>query len=131
MSTGTRVFAIIAVGGFLGTLAAMTVPTAAVFSRSRPDQIVTPEDYPELVGVTYDAMSGPYFAPKAYSAVAPTIRDNVYDIAQQPESDTHEVQYVERDQAIDPVQPYQADMPLSLAEDYSDRDLNESVASAL
>lgn len=65
--------AILAAGAVLGTVSAKAIPTDTVFRADRPWRAADPEDYPEIVAVTYDAVSGPYFAPRAYSAVAPII----------------------------------------------------------
>lgn len=74
MTFGTTFYAILAAGATLGTLSAQVIPTHMTFRADRPWKAAEPEDYPEIVAVTYDAMSGPYFAPRAYSAVAPVIR---------------------------------------------------------
>lgn len=73
MTIGNAFAAILVAGAVLGTVSAKTVPTVMTYRDDRPWQAADPEDYPEIVAVTYDAMSGPYFAPKAYSAVAPVI----------------------------------------------------------
>ena len=74
LASGKTFAAILAAGAVLGTVSAKTIPTDTTFRADRPWRSADPEDYPEIVAVTYDAVSGPYFAPRAYTAVAPVIR---------------------------------------------------------
>ena len=87
---GAGLLGVIAFGGAIGAIMATAVPTTAAFSQETSEQVTTPEDYPELVGVSYEGNSGAYFSPKAYSGIAPIIRDNVYDIPYEPESDANQ-----------------------------------------
>jgi len=86
-------------GGALGTIMAATVPTSAEITHTTSETAAAPEDYPELVGVSYESTSGPYFAPKAYSGIAPIIRDNVYEISDHADYDADQNQDASGDEA--------------------------------
>lgn len=132
LGSGTTFAAIIASGALLGLVTAAAVPTAAVFTRSAQSAPITsPEDYPELVGVTYDAMSGPYYAPKAYSGIAPTIRDNIYDLPSQPAEYEEPEQYADIEYSTESVRSYEDDESPVFEGSFSDQVINEADESAL
>lgn len=123
LAIGKTFAAILAAGAVLGTVSAKAIPTHMTYRGDRQWQAADPEDYPEIVAVTYEAMSGPYFAPRAYSAVTPVIRHAALtEIDELPRFDD----YAEAEplhQAHEPV----VDMPVSDAIEIVDEASHEQM----
>lgn len=84
MTLDTTLASILAAGIVVGIASSQAVPTELAMRQGHQSRPADPEHYPEIVAVTYDAMTGPYFAPRAYAAVAPVIRESVYDSIDRP-----------------------------------------------
>ncbi|WP_231468949.1 hypothetical protein [Novosphingobium sp. CECT 9465] len=92
---------VVAIGVLVGIVSAQAVPTKLVSVQDRRSEIAAAEDYPEIVAVSYDAMTGPYFAPRAYTAIAPIIREPAFEELVEPEDEYQAVDQPLYDSAVE------------------------------
>lgn len=85
--TNKSLTSVVAIGVLVGIVFAQAVPTKLTSVQYRQSQLTAAEDYPEIVAVSYDAMTGPYFAPRAYTAIAPIIREPAFEDMVEPEDE--------------------------------------------
>lgn len=71
---------ILGIGAVLGAATSQAIPVRLEQGGDRLWGEVSPERYPEIVAVTYDTSPGTYYAPHAYTAVAPVIPAGQWDV---------------------------------------------------
>lgn len=101
LKTNKALTSVVAIGVLVGIVSAQAVPTKMVSGQDRRSELAAAEDYPEIVAVTYDAMAGPYFAPKAYTAIAPIIRERAFEELVEPEDEYQAGEQTVYDSAVE------------------------------